>query len=141
MTVSYSIGKGAITMVDPNTGAPRSISNEHVSYNTVASLLKQGDTYGAFNAMDIALSVKVFSGGKVTVGDGVVMYEDEEVPEMIAEHVLRLQSDGFDIAPLCRFLENLYQNPSRTAVQELWMWLDNAGLTITEEGHFIAWKG
>ena len=141
MTISYSIGKLAVTMVDPETGAPRSISNEHPSYHTVVQHIKAGGLHAALETINVSKGLAAFSQGRITIQNGSVFYDFEEVPDVVAERVLQLQADGFDVTPMVNFLTNLYDNPSRTAIHELWAWIEQAGLTITNDGHFIAWKG
>jgi hypothetical protein len=48
--------------------------------------------------------------------------------------------DGFEPQPMINFIENLYRNPSHTAVNELFLFLDKAQLPITADGYFIAYK-
>jgi hypothetical protein len=53
---------------------------------------------------------------------------------------MEMVRDGFDAGPLTRFLEKLMQNPSRTAVNELYDWLERTSLPISEDGCFLAYK-
>jgi hypothetical protein len=39
-----------------------------------------------------------------------------------------------------RFVENLMENPSRRAIYELYSFLEECNLPITDDGHFIAYK-
>jgi acyl carrier protein len=49
-------------------------------------------------------------------------------------------NEGFDVQPMLSFLENLMQNPSKRAVDELYGFLEQNSLPITEDGHFVAYK-
>jgi hypothetical protein len=42
--------------------------------------------------------------------------------------------------PWGRFVENVYANPSQTAINELFLFLEHAKLPLTEDGCFIAYK-
>lgn len=48
--------------------------------------------------------------------------------------------EGFSIEPLVAFMENLMQNPSYRAVNELYSFLEQNNLPITPDGHFLAYK-
>jgi hypothetical protein len=54
--------------------------------------------------------------------------------------MLEIVKAGLDVTPWARFLNNLYENPSNTAVQELYLWLEHGRMPITEDGHFLAFK-
>ena len=49
-------------------------------------------------------------------------------------------TEDFPIEPLVLFVENLMENPSRRAVQELYGFLEKNSLPITPDGHFLAYK-
>jgi len=48
--------------------------------------------------------------------------------------------EGFPIEPMVMFMDNLYQNPSKRAVDELYGFLERGNLPITPDGHFLAYK-
>jgi hypothetical protein len=48
--------------------------------------------------------------------------------------------ENLPFEPLVKFLENLMQNPSHRAVNELYDFLEAGELPITEDGHFLAFK-
>ena len=43
---------------------------------------------------------------------GVVTYKGQEVRNLLTERMLEMLNEGFDLAPMSKFLENLMQNPS-----------------------------
>ena len=51
-----------------------------------------------------------------------------------------MYKDGFDITPLLAFYSNLILNPSKTAQEELYSFLEKSNLPITPDGHFLAYK-
>lgn len=54
--------------------------------------------------------------------------------------MLVLRASGFDVKPLSNFLKRLLKNPSRTAIQECYPFMEKADVTIDEEGYIIAYK-
>ena len=78
--------------------------------------------------------------GTVSVTLSEVRYNGEPIEGVLVDRILALLSEGFDIMPMVRFLENLYRNPADHAREELYLWLEKAELPITEDGHFLAYK-
>jgi hypothetical protein len=54
--------------------------------------------------------------------------------------MIQMLQEGFPIEPMVHFMENLYQNPSKRAVTELYGFLEKGNLPITPDGHFLAYK-
>jgi hypothetical protein len=51
-----------------------------------------------------------------------------------------MYKEGFAIAPLEQFIDNLMENPSKRAVDELYGFLEKNTLPITDDGCFLAYK-
>jgi hypothetical protein len=54
--------------------------------------------------------------------------------------MIQMLQEDFPIEPLAKFMENLQENPSFRAVNELYGFLENNSLPITPDGHFLAYK-
>jgi hypothetical protein len=54
--------------------------------------------------------------------------------------IYEYQSAGLDIKPIVKFLENLMQNPSSSSIEQLWRFIENHKLPLTEDGHLLAYK-
>jgi hypothetical protein len=54
--------------------------------------------------------------------------------------MIQMLQEGFPIEPMVNFMENLYKNPSKRAVTELYGFLEKGNLPITPDGHFLAYK-
>lgn len=80
---------------------------------------------------------------RVSVREGRVYFDGDEVDSTITQHILRFLEDGVDDwQPLVAFLENLAGNPTPHTQHRLYGWLQSTGgFTITEDGCFIAYKG
>lgn len=72
--------------------------------------------------------------------DGVVYYNGVQVHDNVADRIISLWENDLPFEPMLRFLENLMQNPSITAREELFTFLSHKNLPITEDGHFLAYK-
>lgn len=78
--------------------------------------------------------------GKVGVTREGVTYNGETLHGVLTGRIMDLLSEGFDIMPMVRFLENLMQNPTAHARDELYLWLETSDMPITDDGHFLAYK-
>lgn len=139
MTVTASIVGATFVTVMIN-GTTYTIANDHTNYAAIRTALKNKEYDTVENLINVAKSIKTFSVGKVVVDGGVVMYGDHEVKGPVVNRILDMIREGFDAAPMISFLENLMENPSKRAVDELYGFLEASALPITEDGHFLAYK-
>ena len=54
--------------------------------------------------------------------------------------LFRSRREGFNIDPMLNFLDNMNDNPSDKAIVELFDFMQNKHLPITDDGHFLAYK-
>lgn len=137
--VSYIIGNaGDINFVIDNQS--HTIAVDHVNYQEILDRLVEEKYDGIVELLDIASSITLASEGAVTVLDGCVCYNGNEVINPLTDRILRFVKEGLPFKPMTRFLENLMENPSRTSIQELYLFLEEATLPITEDGCFLAYR-
>ncbi len=121
-----------------NTGNP----NFEAAY-AAASAGKWGE-YITLCTPAKAVSEFVSNTDEIEVRDGAVYFQGEEVNGVVVNRILDYVSSGVDkntiVKPLVKFLRRLLENPSYTAVQELFTFLDHRHLPITTEGRFLAYK-
>ena len=70
-----------------------------------------------------------------------VRFEDEEIPQPLANKIRNILKEGLPLTLFKNFWQNLKQNPSANSVRELYGFLEYKELPITEDGCFIAYKG
>lgn len=90
----------------------------------------------------VAVAVASIGGknGFEVVGDSVT-YKGKPVPETLVKKIKSIIKEGLSLESFQKFWENLEQNPSATSVSELIEFLEYKELPITEDGHFLAYKG
>jgi DNA-binding transcriptional MerR regulator len=125
-------------------GRSFNVAMDHPNYAQVKQAVIDQDVAAFVKAADIARTINKQCRGKVEVRDGVVYYNDQAVHGTIAQRILEQLSQGFPIDSLCLFLENLMQNPSMRARNELYGFLTRRAhyepLPITTDGCFLAYK-
>lgn len=136
--VSYIVSGSNITMI--LNGRAYSVDSSHPNYEKIKAGLSSLTEEELVKLTDLPKAVENFCAGKAEVRDGEVVYEGKPLHNNLAQRILALMSDGFPFEPMLRFLENLMQNPSAQSISELYEFLSNRGLPITEDGHFLAYK-
>lgn len=129
---------GITLMLNGNTNV---IANDHPNFDKICDAIKSDASVDdILSLVDIAIAVADFGEGKVTVENGVVMYNGTGLHHSMTNRILDMMREGFNVAPMLLFLENLMDNPDFRAVNELYGFLEATDLPITEDGHFLAYK-
>lgn len=114
--------------------------NSHGNFDNIVQAIKEERWNDLPEMFNVKQAIAKFTEGLVTIVDDVLMYDGEELHNTISSRMLRMYNEGYDIKPMARFLNNLMLNPSRTAVQELYLFLETGNMPITEDGCFLAYK-
>ena len=114
--------------------------DNHQHYSALREALKTNDIGVIEKLIDMPKAINAFGQGHVKVLNGVVYYHDKPMHNALTTRMLRQMNEGFDVNPLVKFMENLMGNPSMTAREELYLWLEANNNPITDDGHFIAFK-
>lgn len=113
---------------------------------TIASLAEDEEKFrDAFmqnlrDALDIPSFIARVTAGRVSIGDSAVMFDGMPVHGVIADRLIELLRHGHDVRPLALFLERLMKNPTQTARDEMYLWLESGNLPLTADGCFLAFK-
>lgn len=116
------------------------INRDHPNYNKLVDALKRKAENEIDALADIPKSISQFTSGKVEIRNDQIFYNGEVLHDNVAQRILQMQSEGFDIAPMISFLELLMENPSYRVIKHLWDFLSQKGIPITEDGHFLCYK-
>jgi polyhydroxyalkanoate synthesis regulator phasin len=114
--------------------------SSHPYYEKIIEAIKGGMWDSLPTLLDVKLTITQFTDGYVKIVDNTLYYNDEPLHNSLTERILMMFDSGFDIKPMVNFLKNLMSNPSRTAVGELFLFLEALALPITEDGCFLAYK-
>lgn len=138
MAYSYLIqGKNIVVVID---NRPYTITSTHIGYDKLKDAIKAGDWDTVKAVVDPAKEILNYGKGLVAVQGSKVFYKDREMVGVITQRLIEMYQDGFPVEPLILFMENLMQNPSKRAVEELYTFLEKGKLPITPDGHFLAYK-
>lgn len=76
----------------------------------------------------------------ISVRNGKVYLDNAEINNVLTERILDIVSEGLELDPWVKFAENIYANPQSFAQEELYLFLENGNLPLTQDGCFIAYK-
>lgn len=132
------VGKSFVTLMV--NGRTETITDSHPNYDAIREAVKVKDMDLVESLVDVAKTVTSWMSGKIKIENGQVFYGNQVLHGALVNRILDMIEDGFDATPMITFLDNLMQNPSKRAVDELYGFLECTSLPITEDGHFLAYK-
>ena len=136
---AHIVGANFVTvMIGTTTHTVR--SDNHPNYAAIREAVRNHEWDAVEQLISISTAVDAFGKGEVHVQNGQVYYNGEVLHNSIVTRIINMIGEGFAADPLLKFLQNLMQNPSNSAVNELYDFLEKNSLPITEDGHFLAYK-
>ena len=135
----------AVTVIVKNQSYQ--VGSTHVNFKEIMEALRNddSDTFVSLINQDKGTETYVTKDslgndtGIVVTEDGVT-YKGRVLHNVIVDRILAYRQKGFPIDDMVKFLENLMQNPSSSSVNELFDFMQNRSLPITENGNFIGYK-
>lgn len=115
-------------------------TNDHLNYNKIVQRIKDQNWDDIEDLFDVPKAIVLHSEGELEVTENRIYYKGERLRNVVVDKIFAMMSEGFDIMHMVKFLNNLMMNPSDTAIEELYLFLEVCNLPITEDGHFLAYK-
>lgn len=116
------------------------IDSSHPNFSEIRNGINNQSWEEVYYLIDIESSISKYTHGKIDIINGGVYYDGEQVHNTICERILEFMNSDIPFEPLLKFLENLMENPSFNSRNELYSFLENENLPITEDGMFLAYK-
>jgi hypothetical protein len=136
---NHIITPDALTIIF-NEGHPISIGSEDGRYADVISLIRSGQYDEIMGLVDRSEQIKEHTQGKFLVRNGVVVIDNEPLPEALSDKLLEFCDEKIDTRPLELFWHNLKKNPSKDSKRDLYDFMRANLMPITPNGHFIGYK-
>jgi hypothetical protein len=122
-------------------GQSYTLDTDHPKYKEALDAIRSKEWDQFVDLVNITKQVNSYlSNSGVSVVDGAVTYNGEVIHNTLTKRILSFMKEGLPFEPLIKFLENLMQNPSHRAVNELYDFLEAGELPITDSGEFLAYK-
>ena len=135
------IKSGDVITVHVN-GKVLTVTKAHINYEAIKTELQQGFIrWDSIEKLaDVAGAVEEWAQGSFKVIGGTLHMDGKEVHNALGDRIIQGVREGADVTPFTNFAINLKRNPSKTAVDELFLFLEDNNLPITREGKFQAYK-
>ena len=130
-------GDNVVVVID---NKPHTINKTHITYQKVVDAIKAGDWDAVKESIEPKKVVLNYGSGNVSIQGETLFWKGKELHTTLAVKMIDMLREGFPIEPMVNFMDNLYQNPSKRAVDELYGFLEKGNLPITPDGHFLAYK-
>lgn len=122
----------------------------HANYQKIVDILRRDD-YCQYSdkLVDLVCIIKpvvdyiqcdTVSSKDIVIANGEVLYRGTVIHSVLTDRLVEMQARGLPFKPMVKCLENIMQNPSHRAVQELYTFLEHKNLPITEDGHILGYK-
>ena len=121
-------------------GKPYTFNKSHHNYVALVAYLENGNVEHFEASYDMASTVEHYCDGYVHVEKGELTWQGVPMPDLFTDRILQMRKEGFNIDPMLNFLDNMNDNPSDKAIVELFDFMQNKHLPITDDGHFLAYK-
>ncbi len=116
------------------------VDSSHGNFNLIKEAISQKDFELAIELSDIIKAVSKYSSGDVEVTCDSVKYKGKEFSNDLTNRILDSMANGVKPKELACFMNNVMQNTSYRAINELFRFLRACSLPITSDGYFLAYK-
>ena len=140
--MNYLYTKGGIHLII--NGKPLALHKSDPHFTAVVEALKAKATEAEVLAIIEADKLRMAAAVEVVPGiemkGGQLYHQGEAIAGVLGSQMLQMLEEGFDLAPMKAFLDNLQNNPSMRVVEHLYAFLEHGKNPITEDGCFLAYK-
>jgi hypothetical protein len=153
MIPSITMGDGTICL--SLNYKPYQVSPTHQNYDEIRALLMKGapmedepieEILNLINIKKVVENILKQQDTshpqymQIDIDTGRVTFDGHDVAPSLCKRILELSREGHSVDSLIKFTTKLYQNPSNTAIRELYQFMEVGKLPITETGNFLAYK-
>lgn len=121
-------------------GKPFALQSTHPTFTKLKNALKNKRWEKIPGLVSIARSIANQSYGQIEIRNDKVFFRGAEVHNAIADRMVELINQSKPFEHMLKFMDNLYKNPSKIAIQEFYGWLVKNDLPFTDDGGFLAYK-
>jgi len=137
----YIITNGGIHLVA--LGKPYTVARTDANYNKVVEALKakasDAEVVEILTGKISRIAQKVRISKHLSLHGGIAFYKGEPLDKLLSARLQLMVDEGFDLAPIEHFIENLGQNPSNNVFRNLPCYLEIAKSPLTEDGCFLSY--
>lgn len=125
------------------------VARDHQNFAQIKDAIRAKDPLAIIRLIDIQAQVREYvqktsrpdSVFNVEVKNGCIYINDYVLDNELARRTKMLMEEGLPFEHMVLFLKNVLQNPSYNSQKQLFRFLSNHKLPITDDGCFLAYKG
>lgn len=136
--ISSIVNQNSVVLVIE--GKVYNISSRHAKFDEIVEAVESQDWEVVLDLADIHRKVAKFCDGKLEISGSSLTWKGNKVDNSLTRRILKMANQDQNVDSLIVFLEKLMTNPSYTAVNELYGFMEYGDLPITPEGDFLAYK-
>lgn len=110
------------------------ITKDQIGYGDAVQAVKDRNFEALVAAADKKAAIADYSDGRIEIHGNNVTYLGRPIHNTLTQRLVQMLEQKLPFEPWLKFLENLMQNPSKRAIQEVYAWVERHGATITEDG-------
>jgi hypothetical protein len=130
-------GNNIVVVID---NQPHTIAKTHITYEKVKEAIRNGEWDTVKKIINPEKVVLEYGSGRVAIKGETLFWDGQEMHNALSRRMIQMIQDDFPIEPLVLFMENLQENTSYRAINELYGFLEKNTLPITPDGCFLAYK-
>lgn len=136
-------GKGFIQILWGGVSVtPSTIRSEDAAFDRALDAYKESKWDELYKLMNPKMDFLVtYQKDDVAIVNGQVCYKGVVIHSALTKRIVLCLEQGIPCDHLFTFMNNLMLNPSEDSRNELYDFLEGAGIPITDQGTFIAYKG
>ena len=121
---------------------PLTIDKSHKNYERIKTALNEKKWGLMFDLIDMKNTITKFSSGRVTVENGLVQLDGENVDGKIVNRLvnLLLEENMEQLDALAKFLEKLDDNPDNSVVTRIYDFMQANDIRIHKDGDILCYK-
>ena len=135
---SYLLTPYKLTII--GNGKHVQVESTNENFDEIKDLLKKHEFEKIIDIVDLQNQVKNYMSDKLEIENGIITYNGIPLHGKLIERILQFKNEGFEYKPLINFLENQLKNPSKTAVDSLYDFIEHGNMPITPDGCFLEYK-
>jgi len=138
--IPYILGSDSVTVYVQSK--PYCINKQAHNYNLVIEAIQYEDILKVEQAVNTKENIinKLKGKSGIRIEGKQIYFGDRLIEGLISSRIFEMLALGLDVQPMVNFLDNMLQNPSKRAVDELFGFMEACTLPITPDGCFLAYK-
>ena len=121
-------------------GKPFSLNASHPTFEAMKRAIERKQWDRVPKLVTLAEKITSQGNGSVKLKNGVVYYKGRPVDTSLTRRIVAMVKEKKPVSAMLKFMDNLYQNPVQSTINELYEFLTRYKLPITDDGCFMAYK-